>query len=74
MMMYQAFGWEPPVFVHLSILLGPDRSKLSKRHGDTALLEFRDNGFLSETMFNFLSLLGWSAGAAEEVMTRCGGS
>ena len=70
MMMYQAFGWEPPVFVHLSILLGPDRSKLSKRHGDTALLEFRDNGFLSETMFNFLSLLGWSAGDDEEVMTR----
>jgi len=69
-MMYEGFGWEPPAFVHLSILLGPDRSKLSKRHGDTALLEFRDKGFLPDTMFNFLSLLGWSAGDDEEVMTR----
>ena len=69
-MMYEGFGWEPPEFVHLSILLGPDRSKLSKRHGDTALLEFRDKGFLPGTMFNFLSLLGWSAGDDEEVMTR----
>ncbi|MCX8252232.1 MAG: glutamate--tRNA ligase [Dehalococcoidia bacterium] len=69
-MMYDGFGWEPPEFVHLSILLGPDRSKLSKRHGDTALLEFRDRGFLPETMFNFLSLLGWSAADDEEVMTR----
>lgn len=48
-MMYDGFGWQPPEFVHLSILLGPDRSKLSKRHGDTALLEFRDKGFLPET-------------------------
>ncbi len=69
-MMYDGFGWEPPAFVHLSILLGPDRSKLSKRHGDTALLEFRDRGFLPGTMFNFLSLLGWSAGDDEEVMSR----
>ncbi|HJM54594.1 MAG TPA: glutamate--tRNA ligase [Dehalococcoidia bacterium] len=69
-MVYEGFGWEPPAFVHLSILLGPDRAKLSKRHGDTALLEFRDKGFLPETMFNFLSLLGWSAGDDEEVMTR----
>ena len=69
-MMYEGFGWEPPEFVHLSILLGPDRAKLSKRHGATALLDYRDQGYLPEALFNFLALLGWSPGDDDEVMSR----
>jgi glutamyl-tRNA synthetase len=57
---YQAFGWEPPVFVHLPVIVGPDRSKLAKRHGATSALEYRDQGYLPEAMVNFLVLLGWS--------------
>ncbi|MFW6175000.1 MAG: glutamate--tRNA ligase [Chloroflexota bacterium] len=69
-LMYQAFGWTPPHFVHLSILLGPDRTKLSKRHGATGLLDYRDMGYLPEAMFNFLALLGWSPRDDTEVMSR----
>jgi glutamyl/glutaminyl-tRNA synthetase len=54
-----------PRFAHLPLLLGKDRSKLSKRHGSTALLEFRDRGILPEAMLNFLALLGWSPGEEE---------
>jgi glutamyl-tRNA synthetase len=68
--MYQAFGWEPPIFAHLPMILGPDRSKLSKRHGDTALLEYRDKGFLREALFNFLGLLGWSLDDKTEIISR----
>jgi glutamyl-tRNA synthetase len=63
--MYAALGWEMPVYAHLPLLLGPDRSKLSKRHGDTSLLEFRDRGYLPEAMVNYLALLGWSYGDQE---------
>ena len=59
-LMYQALRWEPPQFVHLSVILGPDRAKLSKRHGAVSVLEYRDQGYLPEAMFNFLGLLGWS--------------
>ncbi len=60
LLIYQAFGLEPPEFAHLPMILGPDKSKLSKRHGATALLEYRDQGYLPEAMFNFLATLGWS--------------
>jgi len=69
-LLYRAMGWEPPVFAHLPMILGPDRSKLSKRHGATALLEYKDNGFLSETMVNFLALLGWALDDKTELFTR----
>lgn len=59
-LLYQAFGEEPPVFAHVSMLLGPDRAKLSKRHGATSLREYRDRGFLPEAVFNYLATLGWS--------------
>jgi glutamyl-tRNA synthetase len=59
-LMYQALGWEPPRFGHMSIILGTDRSKLSKRHGAVSVLDYRDQGYLPEAMFNFLGLLGWS--------------
>ena len=58
--LYRALGWEPPQFAHLPIILAPDRSKLSKRHGATSVLEYRQMGYLPQAMVNFLTLLGWS--------------
>lgn len=58
--LYDAFGWEPPNFAHLSTILGGDRSRLSKRHGATSLESFRRMGILPEALRNYLTLLGWS--------------
>ena len=69
-LLYEAFGWEPPQFVHLPMILGPDRAKLSKRHGDTSVLEFRERGVLPEALFNFLGLLGWSLDDHTEIIDR----
>ncbi len=63
---YHLFGWDPPQFAHLPLILGPDRSKLSKRHGATSLQEYRDQGFLPEALVNYLALLGWAPGAGEQ--------
>jgi glutamyl-tRNA synthetase len=60
--LYNALGWEQPVWVHVPLILGKDRKKLGKRHGATQFYEFIRSGYLPETMFNFLCLLGWSAG------------
>lgn len=65
--MYAAFGWEPPKFAHLPVILGADKSKLSKRHGDTAILDYREKGYLAEAMVNFLALLGWNPGSEQEI-------
>ncbi len=59
-LMYEALGWEPPRFAHMSVILGPDKAKLSKRHGALSVLDYRDQGYLPEAMFNFLGLIGWS--------------
>ena len=67
--LYRAFGYEMPRLVHLPIILGPDRSKLSKRHGATSVLQFRDDGYLPEAMVNFLALLGWSLDETSEQFT-----
>ena len=67
---YQALEWTPPKFGHLPMILGPDRSKLSKRHGARAALEYRDEGFLPEAMQNFLVLLGWSLDDKTEIMPQ----
>ncbi len=69
-LLYQALGWEPPKFAHLPMILGPDRSKLSKRHGATAVTEYMEAGYLPEAMFNFLALLGWSLDDKTELMSR----
>jgi glutamyl-tRNA synthetase len=71
-LLYRAFGWgdQMPVFVHLPLILGPDRAKLSKRHGAAGLLEYRTEGYLPETMVNFLALQGWSLDVKTELMTR----
>jgi nondiscriminating glutamyl-tRNA synthetase len=58
---YQAFGWPVPEFAHLSTILGPDRERLSKRHGATSISVFRQMGYLPEAMVNYLALLGWGA-------------
>jgi len=57
---FQALGWEPPQFAHLSTILGPDRTRLSKRHGATSLAEFKGRGILPAALRNYLLLLGWS--------------
>lgn len=58
--LYQALGYQPPVWAHLPLILGPDRKKLSKRSGDTAVLDYAKHGYLPEAMVNFLAFLGWS--------------
>ncbi|PIP13277.1 MAG: glutamate--tRNA ligase [bacterium (Candidatus Stahlbacteria) CG23_combo_of_CG06-09_8_20_14_all_40_9] len=68
-LLYEAFGWAPPEFVHLPLILGPDRAKLSKRHGAISVLEYRDKGFLPEAFVNFLALLGWSPGNDREIIS-----
>jgi len=70
LLMYQALGYQPPQYAHAPLILGPDRSKLSKRHGDVSILEFRENGYLPEAMFNFIVLIGWSLDDKTEIMTR----
>lgn len=61
-----AFGWTAPLFIHLPLVQGPDRKKLGKRHGSTQFVEFIEQGFLPEALFNYLVLLGWSSGAENE--------
>jgi glutamyl-tRNA synthetase len=67
---YEALGYELPQFAHVSMILGEDGAKLSKRHGATALGDFRDSGYLPEAMFNFLALLGWAYDDKTEIMSR----
>jgi nondiscriminating glutamyl-tRNA synthetase len=67
---YEAFGWKPPEFAHLSTILGGDRERLSKRHGATSVASFRAMGILPEALVNYLALLGWGAeGGTREIFT-----
>ena len=66
---YQALGINPPEFAHIPMILGTDRSRLSKRHGATSVLAYRDEGYLPEALVNFLARLGWSYGD-QEIFTR----
>jgi glutamyl-tRNA synthetase len=70
LILYETFGWAPPVFAHLPLLLGEDRTKLSKRHGDTAFRAFVEQGYLPEALFNYLGLLGWSLDDRTEFISR----
>ena len=67
-LMYEALGFVPPAFAHLAMVLGPDHSPLSKRHGATSVAEFRARGYLPEALLNYLALLGWSPGDDEELL------
>jgi glutamyl-tRNA synthetase len=69
-LLYEAFGYEVPMFGHVPLILGEDKKRLSKRHGATSVGEYRDRGYLPEAVFNFLTLLGWSPGDDREVMSR----
>jgi len=66
---YQAFGWKPPVYCHLPMVMGKNGQKLSKRHGSTALKDFREAGYLPGALINFISLLGWSYDDSREFFT-----
>ncbi len=70
LLLYEALGYPPPRFAHMPMILGPDRGKLSKRHGATSVLAYRDSGYLPEAMLNFLALLGWSLDDHTELMPR----
>lgn len=68
-MIYEAFGYAVPKFGHLSLVLGQDRQKLSKRHGATSCNEYKERGFLPEALLNFLALLGWSPSDDREIFS-----
>jgi len=65
----EALGYKPPEYAHLSLILGQDKQKLSKRHGATSVTQFKEEGFLPEAMINYLSLLGWNEGTEQEIYT-----
>ena len=67
--LYEALGLEPLLFAHLPIILAPDRSKLSKRHGAASVLEYRQGGYLPQALVNFLAMLGWSLDDSTEVFS-----
>ncbi len=68
--LYQALNWQPPRFAHLPMILGPDRAKLSKRHGATTIVDYKEQGYLPQAMINFLALLGWSLDDRTELLSR----
>ncbi len=68
-LLYQAFNWSVPQFAHLPLLLNPDKSKLSKRQGDVAVEDYRDQGYLPEALINFVALLGWNPGTEQEIFS-----
>jgi glutamyl-tRNA synthetase/nondiscriminating glutamyl-tRNA synthetase len=67
-LLYEAYGYTPPEFAHLSLVMGPDHAPLSKRHGATSVREFREKGYLPEALVNYLALIGWSPGDNEELL------
>ena len=69
-LIFDALGYEVPVLIHTPLILGPDRSKLSKRHGAQSALEYRDQGYLPDAVFNYLGLLGWSLDDHTEIIPR----
>ena len=68
MLLYQALGFAPPQFAHLALVMGPDHTPLSKRHGATSVAEFRARGYLPEALVNYLALIGWSPGGDQELL------
>ena len=68
-LLYQALSWQPPFFAHHPLILGPDRSPLSKRHAATAVSQYREEGFLPEALENYLILLGWTPLSGQEMLS-----
>jgi glutamyl-tRNA synthetase len=69
-LLYNAFGKPAPSFAHVPLIMGPDKQRLSKRHGATSVMEYEKQGYIPEAMFNFLALLGWGTGSNDELFTR----
>ncbi|MFL2664927.1 MAG: glutamate--tRNA ligase [Dehalococcoidia bacterium] len=69
-LIHQALEYNLPEYVHVPLILGSDKSKLSKRHGATSVLEYKKDGFINEALFNFLTLLGWSPGDDKELLNK----
>ena len=69
-LLYNALGKTPPAFAHVPLIMGPDKQRLSKRHGATSVMEYDKLGYLPEAMFNFLALLGWGTGSNDELLTK----
>ncbi|AKL98616.1 glutamate--tRNA ligase [Endomicrobium proavitum] len=67
--LYNALGWQMPKFAHMAMILGPDGARLSKRHGHTSVLEYRNEGYLPEALLNYLALLGWSTEDSQQIFT-----
>lgn len=65
-LLYEAFGWEPPQFAHIPLLLNKDKSKLSKRQGDVSVESYLEKGYIKEAIINFIALLGWHPGSTEQ--------
>lgn len=68
-LLYEALGFETPQFAHISLILGKDRSKMSKRHGATSVVQYKEEGYLPEAVVNFLALLGWAPEGEEEIFS-----
>ncbi len=68
-LMYRAFDWEPPTFAHLPLLVNEQGDKLSKRHGDVSVFDYKEKGYLPEALVNFLAFLGWNPGDDREIFT-----
>ncbi|MCL2368990.1 MAG: glutamate--tRNA ligase [Oscillospiraceae bacterium] len=68
-LLYQAFGWEPPAYVHCSPVMRDAKNKMSKRHGDPSYEDLRAQGYLTDAILNYVALLGWSPGGEEEMFT-----
>jgi len=69
-LLYEAMGWNPPIFAHMPVILAPGGGKLSKRKGAASVMDYKRGGYLPQALFNFLALLGWAPGGDREVMTR----
>lgn len=70
LLVYQALSWSPPQFAHLSMVMGKDNTRLSKRHGATSVEQFQKKGILSSSLFNYLALLGWAPPEGREVLNK----
>ena len=69
-LIFDTLGFSRPTFVHIPMVLGPDRSKLSKRHGNTSVEQFRNDGYLPEALFNYMALLAWSDEDEREILSK----
>ena len=68
-LLYEAFGWEKPIYIHVAMVLGEDGTKLSKRNGDSSFMDLYDEGYLPEAIVNYLAFLGWSPESNQEIFT-----